>query len=213
MLSPSFKKRKKMRKCIFLVFTLVCVLSYGQQNSATTDSGVVINGVKWATRNVDNPGTFATQPESAGKIYQWNRKKAWSATEEWVDDWDISGASGTVWEKSNDPSPAGWRIPTHDEIEKLLDRNKVSQEFATVNGVNGRKFTDKASGASIFLPIVGYRIDNSGRLYCIEDCGYYWCSALFSRNRSYYLTFSKGGASRGRDSSPVSGFNVRCVAE
>jgi len=39
-----------------------------------TDEGVVINGVKWATCNVDNPGTFVNRPETTGKIYQWNRK-------------------------------------------------------------------------------------------------------------------------------------------
>ena len=41
--------------------------------AAPTD-GVVINGVRWATRNVDKPGTFAANPEDAGMLYQWNRK-------------------------------------------------------------------------------------------------------------------------------------------
>ena len=42
---------------------------------------VIINGVKWATCNVDAPGTFAAAPESAGMFYQWNRKIGWSATD------------------------------------------------------------------------------------------------------------------------------------
>jgi len=42
------------------------------------DEGVVINGVKWATRNVDRPNTFAETPESAGMFYQWNDKIGWS---------------------------------------------------------------------------------------------------------------------------------------
>ena len=50
------------------------------RNSSTSDRGVVINGVKWATRNLDQPGTFAAKPEDSGMFYQWNRKKAWTVT-------------------------------------------------------------------------------------------------------------------------------------
>ena len=34
----------------------------------------VINGVKWATCNVDAHGKFAATPESYGMLYQWGRK-------------------------------------------------------------------------------------------------------------------------------------------
>ena len=40
----------------------------------THDAGVVINGITWATRNVDEPGKFAARPEDAGMYYQWNSK-------------------------------------------------------------------------------------------------------------------------------------------
>jgi hypothetical protein len=39
---------------------------------------VVIDGVKWATCNVDSPDTFASDPQSAGMFYQWNRFTGWS---------------------------------------------------------------------------------------------------------------------------------------
>lgn len=42
---------------------------------------VEINGVCWATRNVDAPGTFTQNPEDAGMLYQWNRKTAWNVTD------------------------------------------------------------------------------------------------------------------------------------
>jgi uncharacterized protein (TIGR02145 family) len=201
-----------MRNLILLVFMLVSVLSYGQQNSATTDVGVVINGVKWATRNVDNAGTFAANPESAGKFYQFNRKTAWTATVRYLDGWNNSEISGATWEKSNDPSPAGWRIPTLDEIVKLLDANKVSHEWTTVNGVKGRRFTDKTSGASIFLPASGYRSGgHGGSLEAVGDHGYFWSTTKDYLNRPYYLTFGSGGASRNREATK-SGYSVRCVA-
>ena len=53
----------------FFVIGLVMSLFpfYGiAENSATQDEGIVINGVRWATRNVDAFGTFAERPESPG---------------------------------------------------------------------------------------------------------------------------------------------------
>jgi hypothetical protein len=44
----------------------------GKKNAA--DSGAVIHGESWATRNVDVPCTFAATPESTGTFYQWARK-------------------------------------------------------------------------------------------------------------------------------------------
>ena len=138
--------------------------------TSTSDPGVVINGVRWATRNVAAPGTFASKPEDAGMFYQWNRRKAWPATGA-VTDWDGSNLTSTTWEKANDPSPVGWRVPTCDEIKKLCDINKVSNEWTTINGVTGRKFTDKATGNSIFLPAAALLFHgtlNMGR------GGHYW---------------------------------------
>ena len=88
-------------------------------------NGVIINGVKWATRNVDKPGTFAKNPESIGWYYQWNKKVGWSPTDPLKNSngsttWDKSISSATNWEKVNDPSPKGWHIPTSTEINSLL---------------------------------------------------------------------------------------------
>ena len=78
----------------------------------TMDEGVVINGVKWATRNIAAPGTFAATTEDAGMFYKWNNKKAWATIGDEVTDWDNSIYDGDAWVKSNDPSPAGWHVPT-----------------------------------------------------------------------------------------------------
>ena len=43
--------------------------------------GVLINGVRWATSNVDMPGTFAANPEDAGLFYQWGSNVGWSSTD------------------------------------------------------------------------------------------------------------------------------------
>ncbi len=124
------------------------------------DSCVVINGVAWATRNVDLPGTFADS-ESAGKFYQWNRTTAWSTTDPLTGSngettWDITYPD-SVWNKEYDPSPEGYRVPTFDEIQRLVDYQKVSTEEIIQNGVKGVKFIDNFTGNSIFLPVIGTR--------------------------------------------------------
>jgi len=112
------------------------------------DKGVVINGVKWSSRNVDNPGFFTANPEDRGLMFQWNRKAGWPA----AGPMNATGsATGTVWEKVNDPSPEGWRVPTLDELKRLLEADKVKSEWVTINGIDGTKFTERASGNFIFL--------------------------------------------------------------
>jgi len=148
------------------------------------EEDVIINGVKWATCNVDKPGTFAANPEDAGMFYQWNRKKAWAATGD-VTDWDNTTATGSAWEKANDPSPAGWRVPTLDEIRKLLDIDRVSSVWTTQNGTTGRKFIDKATGNTLFLPAAGYRFDNDGSLNSVRLGGYYWSGTEYDMIYAY----------------------------
>jgi uncharacterized protein (TIGR02145 family) len=183
-------------------------------DTITTNEGVVINGIKWATCNVAAPGTFAASPEAPGMFYQWNRKTAYPVTGNTVNGWDNSYNKGDTWEATNDPSPAGWRIPTYDEQCTLLDK-KVSYEWTTQKGVYGGKFTDKTTGASLFLPAACYREGLvGGRLINTSTGGYYWSNSgggtdfvnafylYFSSNRAYNHSFIRS-----------SGLSVRCVAK
>jgi len=188
--------------------TVVCN-SYGQ-TSNTTDKGVIINGVKWATRNVDIPGTFAASPERAGKFYQWNRKKAWPTTGA-VSGWNSSTPAGTSWTKANDPSPAGWRVPTLDEIKTLLDKEKVSNEWVTVNGVDGRRFTDKVTGNSIFLPSAGVRHINGMSLK--GPLGFYLSNTRSGSSGGAYNLAITPSAAASDNINVLQGNNIRCVAE
>jgi uncharacterized protein (TIGR02145 family) len=221
-----------MKRVYFLSFWLLLTVGAAtaqislttQINLKTFDKGVIINGVKWATRNVSKPGTFAPKPKDAGMFFQWNRRVGWSATDpmENSDDdttWDDSDETGVIWRKSCDPSPVGWRLPTVEEIQKLLDDGKVKNEWTTVDGVNGRKFTDKTSGNSIFLPAAGHRTYSGGTLLNAGSDGFYWSSTAHEEYESdaYYLDFYNGGAawrhSYGRGFGFRVGFSIRCVAE
>ena len=184
----------------------------------TTETGVVINGVKWATRNVDMPNTFAAKPESAGMFYQWNRKTAWNTTDEEVTGWDNTPTTGTTWESANNPCPKGWRVPTKEELS-LLDTEKVTSEWTTENGISGRRFTDKTTNKSIFLPAAGFRHNGSdssdngdGALHYAGKDGSYWSSTETNTYVTYSLGFCSGYACWDSQAK-THGFSVRCVEE
>jgi len=167
------------------------------------DAGVVINGVRWATRNVGAPGTFAATPESSGMFYQYSRNVGWSSTDPMINSnggntWNFVIPTASLWERVDDPSPAGWRAPSYEEIETLFDTDKVRYEWVKENGVYGGRFTDNATDNSIFLPGAGYRLDDSGSLVQVDRWGIYWSgttrcgctNARFMRFDSDELTWS-----------------------
>ncbi|MDR0232701.1 MAG: hypothetical protein LBI82_11370 [Dysgonamonadaceae bacterium] len=182
-----------------------------RKDHLTYDEGVVINGIKWATRNVSAVGKFAAKPEDAGMFYQWNRKVAWAAIGD-VSDWDTTIPEGITWEKTNDPSPTGWRVPTTWEIFQLCNREKVTNEWAIVNNVKGRKFTDIATGNSIFLPAASCRGYVEGTLYPFGWDGRYWSSTQSNDKSAFYLHFDSEVA-YSASSHCRYGLTVRCVSE
>ena len=175
--------------------------------------GMLINGVVWAEYNVDAPGVFVTKSEDFGMLYRWNRKIAWASTGA-VTGWEYEMPAGTTWEKSNDPSPTGWRVPTREEFNKLLETDKVNREWITQNGKTGYKFTDKNNGNSIFLPAVGYRDGNTNHGNILEQGinGYYWSSTESSSVNAYYLLFWSG-MTRTDNTYRYNAFSIRSVKE
>ena len=189
-----------------LLFVAAVALVSCKKSGDEKPAGVLINGVRWAECNVAAAGTFTANPESPGMIYQWNRRKAWSAVDETVTGWDDTNASGETWATANDPCPTGWRVPTTEDFATLLDTDKVTYAWTTSKGVDGVRFTDKVSSASIFLPAAGNR-DNAGTLYGVEDNGYYWSSTSFSSGYAWGLSTGAGQD----DYDYAYGFSVRCV--
>lgn len=176
-----------------------------------------INGVKWATCNVDAPGTFAASPESLGMLYQWNCDIGWSSTDpitsspsghSWNKSWH---SNSTTWESSNDPCPVGWRVPTQSEIESLIKGGvaKISK-----NGVNGYQF---GSGSNtIFLPAVGSR---DGTLISISGSnsrGKYWSCTPNNNALDYVFGLIFDEKNSPKSSAYIrhnDGISIRCVAE
>ncbi len=183
--------------------------SYGQEISDSTstnpneplayDKGVVINGVKWATRNVDKPGTFATKPEDSGMFYQWNKNIGWCAespitasdgTTKWDKFWEWTkggkrvkegtwtGGDMTTWERSNQPCPKGWRLPTSEELKTLA---KAKGKFTELNGVKG--YTFGSGSNSIFIPAAGFISQSTSGSFKNKTTTIY----NFSRNVEGYI--------------------------
>ncbi|MCL2329422.1 MAG: gliding motility-associated C-terminal domain-containing protein, partial [Bacteroidetes bacterium] len=177
------------------------------------EDGVVINGVKWATCNVDAPGTFAKNPENAGMYYQWNRSKGWIAAGTGTG-WNSSNQSGTEWEKANDPCPEGWRVPTLIELKNLL--KETNKGVWTTNykntGVAGRIFTYGTS--ELFFPAAG-GLNTLGHVWNAGEIGTYWSSTPNSGSDAYFLSFTNteaktdewGAAAR------AVGRSIRCVKD
>jgi len=180
----------------------------------TDDEGVIINGVKWATRNVDKPGTFAKNSEDPGMFYQWNSNIGWSSSDprvstngnSWKSPWN--GNNAKTWEKSKNVCPAGWRIPTQAEFASLDSASSVWTDVP----VKGRIFGSENN--SIFLPSADCRYSQIGHLINMDkNCGYYWSSTT-DGNFSYLLHFTRDKVYPDNSSyNRGYGFNVRCVAE
>ena len=102
-----------------------------------------------------------------------------------------------------------WRMPTEAECQELL--NNTTNEWATINGVSGRKFTSKINGNSIFIPATGGCYD--GSVDYVGSGGSVWSSSLSTSNhgRAWGLFFDSGDCTMGNSSDRYYGRSVRGV--
>jgi|GEM_PF-1342157 len=207
---------------------------------ANNPGGVAINGVCWATRNLATHGTFVQNPEDFGGLFQWGRRgdgherrnspttTTLSTSDvpghgnfiifSWENNWSLdwrSPSDDNLWgnpKTANDPCPQGWRVPTDAELLMLTNTTNVSSQWTTVNGVNGRTFTDRNTGNNIFLPAAGWR-NSTGTLDSVgTNNGNYWSSTPAAGTTARFLWFGSTGVNVGINYR-VYGMSVRCVAD
>ena len=150
--------------------------------TATTDPGVLIGyidgePIRWATRNVNTPGTFAPYPHSAGRLFQWGTFNGevhhWDNTTSGVPEGFSTSRNRVAWTRANDPCPAGWRVPTAEELFAL--RNVGYSNWIELGGVSGRFFGTEQN--HIFLPASGWRNGYTlGTLGAVGTNGIFWSS-------------------------------------
>jgi len=202
-----------MKKTLFSMLTLVLGLVLSGSDCSgpdpivdpgTTDAGVKIGDVTWATRNVGAFRKFAAKPEDVGMYYQWNRPKAWSATGPFTG-WNTTPEGGSVWAPANDPCPAGWKVPTWEQVQSLFTAAKT---IDTSNGVIGAYFGTAPD--RIFLPATGYLV-NTG--LAMTHFGYYYSSTSADALGAYGFEFSTSSnvIAHGAGYTKACGQPVRCV--
>ena len=116
---------------------------------------------------------------------------------------DLGLPSGTQWQCCNkgasSPEEYGGyyafgqvaSAPSLDQIKEFL--NNTTSVWTTQNGVNGRKFTSKVNGVSVFLPAAGYVL--YGESYNVGANGFFWSSTPYDAGSAgCYLYFGSGGA-------------------
>lgn len=110
--------------------------------------GTQIGDLVWANANVNEPDTFGETCEVLGKLYQWNSKVGFpSYTAQNTDNDGCHGDDKTVvpgyeggacdlqtseWAEENNPCPTGWRVPTMDELKKLIGADNPPANKFTV---------------------------------------------------------------------------------
>ncbi len=201
-------------KKVFSILTIAIICSLNiMAQTATADKGIVINGVKWATRNVGAPGTFVENIEDPGMFYQWNSTVGWSASDpivstdssSWNREWRGNGSK--TWKIANNVCPSGWRVPTPEEIQSLT---KADSEWIKINGKRCRSFN--MDGNSLVFPAAGYRYEN-GSLNFVNIFGYYWSNKIDGSVVAYRLRFNSTDTYLKHYTALECGLSVRCVAE
>ena len=102
------------------------------------------------------------------------------------------------------------RMPTMIDFQELFD--ETDNEWTTINGVNGRKFTSRRDTSKyIFIPASGYRSEGSSFVSQGES-GDIWTSSLytFGSDYAYNSNFTMDGRSMDY-SLRYCGFTVRAV--
>ena len=169
------------------------------------------NGTLWATMNVG-----ASKPSDYGLYFQWGDTHGYTKEQvgkdkqfTWNDyKFSIDGSSSNfskynktdnknVLDLEDDAAHVNmggdWHMPTPTQISELLS-NTTNTWITSDDGVNGRLFTSKNNGKSIFVPAAGFAWD--GSLVLSGSRGNVWSSML---NTSYvysgqYLFFVSGNA-------------------
>ena len=169
------------------------------------------SGTKWANMNIG-----ATKETDYGLFFQWGDTVGYdestaAAHSTWSTCPGNGGASSydtsalTTWDNNNLTNDvlntsvdAAYvhtngkaKMPTEAQCKELI--NETNSEWTSINGVYGRKFTNKTDSSKyIFIPAAGYFINGSRNSK--GSYGYVWSSSLNASgiSNAYELHFYSG---------------------
>ena len=184
-------------------------------------SGVIINGICWANKNVG-----ASNIDEYSPYYQWNRTTAWAATGS-VSGWNSTADQSSTW--TNNPCPSGWRLPTKVEFQNMLNSSGTMENMAgwitggqrgVRSGVNGRFYgpgnatcTISNMTGCIFLPAGGVRYYTNGGLDQGSGLNY-WVNEQYSSTEGYcFYAFDDDSGYAGNWCNKANALPIRCVMQ
>ena len=198
----------------------IYIVGYGWK-CKMVDLGLT-SGTLWMDRNVG-----ASSPEDAGLYFAWGETIGYTADEvgktkqfNWGDYKYANGAYNKLTKYCNKSSYGNdgytdslttlettddavlqnvhkYSMPTKEQLQELIDG--TTSTWTSQNGVNGRLFTSKTNGNSIFVPAAGGGGD--GSMYDVGSNGGLWSSSLYGdgANDAWGLGFGSGSVGLGYD--------------
>ena len=171
------------------------------------------SGLLWGTKNIG-----ATSPTGWGWYFSWGNLdghpegSGYNFSQDVYDATDAASISQDL-DASQDAVRAikggTWRMPTQYDFAELLNSAYTTNEWTTVNGVNGRKVTSKINGKSIFFPAAGSY--NGTSLNYRGSSGFYWSSSWISATSARHLHFNSSSVNPQSNISRRGGFSMRGV--
>jgi uncharacterized protein (TIGR02145 family) len=118
------------------------------------------------------------------------------------------------------PCPSGWRLPTKEEWEAVLNTNKFTR-YQGMNEANTWNISSESDtyanimriGDYLFFPAAGYRHDTNGNLITRGGSTSYWSSTGAGTEpiRGWGLSFNGNNFLEVSTSSRSHGLSIRCV--
>lgn len=171
------------------------------------------SGLLWGTKNIG-----ATSPTGWGWYFSWGNldghpegsgynfsQDVYNATDAASISTDLTASQDAV----RAIKGGTWRMPTQYDFVELFNSEYTTNEWTTVDGVNGRKVTSKINGNSVFFPAAG--IYDSTSLGNRGSLGFYWSSTYNSATNARDLYFNSSNALPQNVDNRRYGFSLRGV--
>ena len=192
------------------------VISIESMSGISTQGAVDLalpSGVLWCEHNVG-----ASRPEEAGLFFSWGNVKGYAAGASYsFSQANYEASAGATlggdipvsdaYDMAHHNMGGQWRLPRKTEFQELYDN--CDSEWIAQDGMNGRRFTSRANGNSIFFPAAGYY--DGTTLNDRGSRGLYWSSSFYSATDAYYLYFNSAGVYPQYYNYRRLGFTVRAV--
>jgi len=201
------------------------------------DCGAYVSAGVWKAFKCHNLGAdesadpFTPSWKLTGNYYQWGRSTVaagaptgsgtteanagvvvgWNTTAAVNGDWD------DVTKTANDPCPEGFRVPTKSNWDAVLNtslnaaRSYPGTSWAASNTNYSSGMRIGTGNTGLFLPAVGFRVNDDGSVFNRGAEGYYLSSGVNGVN-AWCLLFSSSEAFSHIDSR-IRGMAVRCIAQ